>query len=282
MPYFKYVTADRIDVLRTLKIRYTQISALNDPFEALPSIERGVSQKEYEAQVRKEIRRQTRNLPGATPASLKEFRKKLLRDAMDEFSRERGETAAKKYQSRIRSITDFTLGFLCLSKTPSNILMWSHYADCHRGMVIEFDSKNEYFNFGTEDVVYSEKRPSMILHDQNPDTEILRTKSVDWAYEEEVRRNESLSPKSEQTSDGGKLILSPRDVAEDPDRIHLFDLPKNVITGVIVGWKSSPVFRSEVQNVALAIGIKSTKVRQAVPSEREYRMDIVDMGAQVD
>jgi hypothetical protein len=277
MPYFKYVTPDRIDVLRTLKIRYTQISALNDPFEALPSIERSLSEKEYENQARKQIRRHTRNLPGATPSRLKEFRKKLLKDEMNEFSREYGKVAARKYQSRIRSITDFTLGFLCLSKTPSNILMWSHYGDCHRGMVIEFDSNHEYFRFGTEDVIYSNKRPSMVLHDEHPSTEILRTKSLDWEYEQEVRRNESLSPKSEPTPGGGNIILAPNDAAEAPHRIHLFPIPEGVITGVILGWKSSPELQAAVCKEALRIGIQPTKIRQAVPSEREYKMDIIDL-----
>lgn len=277
MPYFKYVTPDRIDVLRTLKIRYTQISALNDPFEALPSIEKSLSEKEYKNHARKEIRRHTRNLQGATPSRLKEFRKKLLEDAMNDFSREEGEVAARKYQSRIRSITDFTLGFLCLSKTPSNILMWSHYADCHRGMVIEFDSNHEYFRFGTEEVVYSNERPSMVLHDEHPSTEILRTKSLDWEYEQEVRRNESLSPKSEPTPGGGSIILAPNDAAEDPDRIHLFPIPEGVITGVILGWKSNPDFQEEAREEALRIGVRPTKIQQAIPSEREYRMDIVDL-----
>ncbi len=277
MPYYKYVAPDRIDVLRTLKIRYTQISDLNDPFEALPSIEKTLSEREYKDYARKEIRRHTRNLPDATPSRLKEFRKKLLQDAMEDFSNEQGEAAALKYQSRIRSITDFTLGFLCMSKTPKNILMWSHYADCHRGMVIEFDSKHDYFKFGTEEIEYSNERPSMELHDEHPSSEILRTKSLDWEYEEEVRRNESLSPRSEPTPDGGSIILAPNNAAEDPDRLHLFDIPDKIITGVILGWKSSREFQAEVRDEALRIGVRPTKIRQAVPSEREYKMDIVDL-----
>ena len=36
MTVYKYVTPERVDVLRKERIRYTQASALNDPFE-LPS-----------------------------------------------------------------------------------------------------------------------------------------------------------------------------------------------------------------------------------------------------
>ena len=38
------------------------------------------------------------------------------------------------------------IGIFSLSKVPDNILMWSHYADSHKGIVLEFDSNHAYFN----------------------------------------------------------------------------------------------------------------------------------------
>jgi len=35
---YKYLHPDRVDVLQHLRIRFTQVSALNDPFESLPGI----------------------------------------------------------------------------------------------------------------------------------------------------------------------------------------------------------------------------------------------------
>jgi hypothetical protein len=35
---YKYVTADRIDVLKDARIRFTQPAALNDPFETCPCL----------------------------------------------------------------------------------------------------------------------------------------------------------------------------------------------------------------------------------------------------
>jgi hypothetical protein len=275
MAFFKYVTPDRIDVLQALKIRYTQVSALNDPFEALPAIKTTLPRKDYESNARKEIRRRTRNLPDATQSKLKEFRKQLLDKAMLQFSENEGSIAADRYQDRIRWITDFTMGFLCLSKVPDNILMWSHYADSHQGMVIEFDSTHVYFNYGTEDVEYRAARPAMTLHDKNPSSEIMKTKSLDWGYEQEVRRNEPLSPLHEPLPEGGKIILAPDDAEEDPSRVHLFDVPKDVITGVILGWKSSPEFRKRTREAAIKIGVRSTKISKAIPSRTDYKMDIV-------
>ena len=36
--FYKYLSSKRTDVLQDLKIRFTQVSALNDPFESLPGI----------------------------------------------------------------------------------------------------------------------------------------------------------------------------------------------------------------------------------------------------
>jgi|SRR5580658_5344823 hypothetical protein len=36
-------------------------------------------------------------------------------------------------------------GVLCLSEAPANLLMWAHYADSHRGFVVEFDPASPFF-----------------------------------------------------------------------------------------------------------------------------------------
>ena len=38
MSYYKYLPPQRVDILENLKIRFTQVSALNDPFEGLPAV----------------------------------------------------------------------------------------------------------------------------------------------------------------------------------------------------------------------------------------------------
>ena len=41
--------------------------------------------------------------------------------------------------SKLYKILDQSFGVLCLSKCPDDILLWSHYADSHRGLCLEFD-----------------------------------------------------------------------------------------------------------------------------------------------
>lgn len=93
----------------------------------------------------------------------------------------------------------------CFSKIPDSILMWSHYANSHKGICIEIEEERSDFR----DVIYSKKRAKFDFNDlikrilaadyleTSPNTsdneynyKILKpffTKSDDWAYEKEVR-----------------------------------------------------------------------------------------------
>ena len=71
--------------------------------------------------------------------------------------------------------------------------MWAHYADHHRGTVIEFDENHEFFNrrVGPEDdfrhfrkVSYTETRPTIFLSDSTA-VEFFYFKSKEWEYEQE-------------------------------------------------------------------------------------------------
>lgn len=94
----------------------------------------------------------------------------------------------------------------CFSKTNNNILMWSHYADSHKGVCIEFEEERKNI---FKDVSYSETREyfdiyfvvSKLLafdflnkkYDLNDNAlfdKIMKpfyVKSKDWEYEQEIR-----------------------------------------------------------------------------------------------
>ena len=102
---------------------------------------------------------------------------------------------------------------LSLTRSPKNALMWAHYADHHRGAVLEIDASaagftNEKTNmipaqFGS--VVYSRSRQNgpysstfqepvnvggthcFVLSHYEKWQRLFLTKPLDWAYEEEVR-----------------------------------------------------------------------------------------------
>ena len=99
------------------------------------------------------------------------------------------------------------IGVSCFSTTSDNILMWSHYADKHRGVCIEYDfsllEKLENINAFLLPVIYSIERPLLpvdkldLKNGQDTQESVKRimpdlirailTKSEFWGYENEWR-----------------------------------------------------------------------------------------------
>jgi hypothetical protein len=84
-------------------------------------------------------------------------------------------------------------GVLAFSELNDNILMWSHYADKHRGICIEFErtDTNELGNWDhCLPVLYQQELPSFDppeLEDSKAVTQALSTKGAYWEYEQEWR-----------------------------------------------------------------------------------------------
>lgn len=80
-------------------------------------------------------------------------------------------------------------GVACFSKINSSILMWSHYADNHKGVCLKFKTSDTEFFDNVANVRYTEKFPNLGNEFQYSDSQnfLFFTKSNEWAYEEEVR-----------------------------------------------------------------------------------------------
>ena len=124
---------------------------------------------------------------------------KGMNDPKLEQSAEQIDVLLKSMEEQIQAKMNDTFCIGSLASDYKNRLMWSHYADEHRGFCIEFD-----FSKGPEDclplpVVYSEKRVKMPwVPSQNPSKEQVRfmtesfmkalvTKDIVWEYEHEWR-----------------------------------------------------------------------------------------------
>lgn len=78
----------------------------------------------------------------------------------------------------------------CFSANNKSLLMWSHYADSHRGVCIGFDTKVLLKNFTRIFwVKYKIKFPELDLLKMPIDSifDILANKSNEWQYEKEIR-----------------------------------------------------------------------------------------------
>jgi uncharacterized protein YukE len=197
MPLYKYVTAERIDVLQNGLIRFSQPSALNDPWDMRPHVERLFTDDDWVEHVVAPLKPESDTQlidyvskiiedfaknQGVTDKNLDEIRK-VVTEANDEFPGELrqlfevafAETAEKMQQvvpqlaAIIPDAMDSAVGVLSLTEKLDHPLMWSHYANNHSGLVLAFDEINEFFRSprrgqpydagGARRVKYSSERP---------------------------------------------------------------------------------------------------------------------------
>lgn len=117
------------------------------------------------------------------------------KDAVDpeQLRRSIHEVATRDFQNHLRNgLRNY--GVSCFSETPTNLLMWSHYADRGRGVCLEFDTSFEPLTLARA-VKYVECLPSLRVSELlglsgEPDArvvDILFMKSRAWEYEREWR-----------------------------------------------------------------------------------------------
>lgn len=178
------ITESRLKLLTEGTISFTKPDKFNDPFDSVGNIHK------------------SHHFSG------KELKAILKRQGM-KMSLKKAEKKAKKYKEnelkKINDLSFFTemnsnIGICCLNHNPLNILMWSHYADSHKGFLTEFRFKkqdlikttNQYRYFQPIAVTYSDEISVISIDDRmnNGGTAVLKvytTKSFEWSYEKEFR-----------------------------------------------------------------------------------------------
>lgn len=101
--------------------------------------------------------------------------------------------AFEKLRDSLRNTAN-NVGVLSLAATPSHMLMWSHYADQHKGFCVEYDCRE-----GTDlrnmakPVIYLDEYPPLSIEDiSGPNKNrflsvALFSKAKHWEYEQEWR-----------------------------------------------------------------------------------------------
>lgn len=261
MQMFKYVVAERIDVLQSSRVRFSQAAALNDPFELRPYFETLVPRDVLLAGMLDKIDLAP-HLADAYELAPAEVRGRV---SFDDFkvlvagflqtpdghqlvAASLGETLqiAEDLTPRLRddiyNALGTKIGILSLSAVPDNPLMWAHYADEHRGMVIRFNAAHSFFDrrrsledefFHLREVTYRDPRSfeSMMVLTGN---DVFFSKHTPWAYEREWR---VLAPFS----------FAAHTFARHDGDVYLFELPPDAITGVILGARASPKLHAAVE-----------------------------------
>lgn len=118
------------------------------------------------------------------------YRKDYIRKAIKLYSK--SEKFVEQH-NRIRQHARDKMGVLSLSRTPTSILMWSHYASNHTGLVFEFEPKYRTSCLAKPikvDYKISYDVLSYVVERKAREEQYIKellTKFKDWEYEEEYR-----------------------------------------------------------------------------------------------
>ena len=111
MTLFKYVVADRIDIIKNGLIRFSQPSALNDPWEMSPHIEQLMSEGDMEQHIVKPTRERPQEelVEQFTDILYDALRTYNLSDMSREEVKQRVSEADKEFPSELRGLFDSTI-----------------------------------------------------------------------------------------------------------------------------------------------------------------------------
>lgn len=262
-------------MLRDLRIRFTQVSALNDPFESYPGIL--IGSREWYLQVfRAKVTREMEQAGLRSEAK----RKQYWRARKHEFEYfHRCYTDVKwliEQSDNVQRMSDTVHGCLSLSATAANILMWSHYAEHHKGYILGFHAKHDYFGQSVQQVVYSAERPPHNPFEHEHSGRLFYTKSADWAYEQEYRKYQSfVNPIKLQNGDSFLPYTDTDASLGGNKKIVLFPIPADSISCVVLGWKATDALKEAVSSALQAHGLIEVPFLKAQPSLTKYEMELV-------
>lgn len=251
---YKYLPA-RASFFDNYLIRATNKLGLNDPFEVNPSIDFFISF----CLGTKETRF------GNTPEEIRNY---LLSQPRNSNWQHLGLTWYKDH------------GIVSLTETKDNLLMWSHYADQHRGLAVEFDITHEFFNtkYASDSNSHTGKIQRVLYRKERLSEvgdffmEPYFHKSDEWAYEKEHRlllplfKAEArwISPENlKKQMDNGKLQnvearvlnknLSTIDrckymgsLIDISEVMFMFEIPKEAIKSITFGANVESSFKAEI------------------------------------
>ncbi|MBU6467649.1 MAG: DUF2971 domain-containing protein [Betaproteobacteria bacterium] len=108
----------------------------------------------------------------------------------------------RKVLSEFKNNLNLTKGVICFSSSWGNPLLWGHYAEKHSGMALGFDVPDEFLfevHYTTQRLkVKFDQKTRKIVDGERLMENLLRTKFIDWKYEEERRMFVDLDPTSNE------------------------------------------------------------------------------------
>lgn len=218
------------DILCDHRIRFSRPSELNDPIEGRPIYQLGAWESEAYRQRFEEWAWNTQQHMNLRPP------KEQFISWIRGLPREHHEEQVQRINAENHAAIEAKWRVLSLSAVPAHELMWSHYADGHRGVALVFDASGGEFGLAFK-VYYVEERVPVDITTKTLATVLnatLLTKRSAWAYEQEFR---CIAPDPPEPA---TLRL---------DR-QFMDFPASRLKGVIFGAKTSAKHIAEIVGCA--------------------------------
>ena len=256
---YKYLPQERLDdFIKDRTVRFTQFTALNDPFESSNLI---LLKNEYKVDEAK-LDEKKENLKKIFPSRADSIDKQFA--DMDRISKEfelphvQGDMITNYFSS--------VYGILSLSRNYQSMLMWAHYAGSHTGFVIGMDEKHEFFQDCGEDDFNPALKKVTYRHNRHTITDLKEEnvfcdKSLDWSYEEEERVFKLLElgePK------GFKCALD--------CEVYLFQIPKEAIKEIYFGANMPNDIKSSIAFLVKEL-LPEVKLFYATLDQKKYALN---------
>lgn len=272
---FKYCDAYGANILTDLELKVTPPNQFNDPFEFMAHLIcsnplRWANEYFNEAKIRDFYT--SGILEGSFKGSLNAFRKQFIANRprfLKEWIKPRMGEAISHTQEKVLDDISGSLGVLCLSKKGDSIVMWGHYCDKHRGIVIGLDDANPLFKtgLGLRSVAYASARitfdVALSLSPKDRDKlneSIMFTKNEEWCYEDEVRQLFNLrSMRQRKLSDGKPGYFCP--------------IPPQAIVSVYLGAKCATPLEAQVRSALSTPQLSHVQLSRVRLHECEFRLD---------
>ena len=236
-----------LDILRKCRLWAAKPEQFNDPFDCDLEIEKYITEEGFLKALCQEYGERDQWPPNIVQYVDSNF------DADGKFIPEEWDRIQMETQQFIQK--NKNSGVLCLSEGYNSILMWSHYAEKHKGVCFEFSraADNCLGNIGIcSPVQYYRLYPIidleqlLINRDGRTIGLMMKTKSEEWAYEKEWR-----------------LITE-----EDGNKECLWPGP---ISRVILGIKIEDPFKSDIKDLCKERNIPYVQARKV---DREFRIEV--------
>lgn len=218
---------------------FSNADDLNDPFEVSDIFQKDFSNEEIENFLQHNFTRMLAKAPEGSEA--RSTIEKMISNAieMNETQKRFLQNAMQMYMKHIHEHKVDQASICCFSVDSTVPLLWSHYANGHKGLCVVYDS-TKLVNEKTQllEVEYAGEPkifPYMQRRQQYTDSArfqlefsqaVFGQKSKDWAYEQEFRLLSHSSGRN--------------------------DIPSNAIVGVVLGAKMSDVEKSKVVDLAVS------------------------------